>query len=71
MKGIIMICTCMNCRYTFSSATLPSACPDCGKKMVTRKGSRVPAVRPATGEEVRWYRNMQEELARSEVKKAV
>ena len=45
------ICTCENCRFTFSYPILPLACPDCGKK---------DSVRLATEKEQADYYKMQE-----------
>ena len=46
-----MICTCENCKYTFSADYLPLTCPDCGSKKV----------RPATQVEQDWYYDLQQE----------
>lgn len=57
-----MICHCDACNYTFEASVLhskydvPGRCPDCGKKTV---GKNVPAVRPATKDEVTEYEREQ------------
>lgn len=68
-----MICTCDNCHYTFSSPSLPSACPDCGKEKVNRRfGNKIisaPAVREATQAEKDWFEKIQAELAKEDQRK--
>ncbi len=49
-----MICTCSRCLYTFSAASQPEQCPDCGKY----------AVREATAQEIGEYRRIRIELDR-------
>ncbi len=63
--------TCNNCNYTFSMASAPDSCPDCGKttaKRIVNNGtysveSIVPAIRPASEAETMWFRRVQSELA--------
>ena len=69
-----MIFTCDACHYTFQAETLPTSCPDCGKKDINRRvGTKVfslPAVREATADEISWYNKVQGELKAEEETKA-
>lgn len=53
---MIFFCDC--CHYTFSAASLPDRCPDCGKQIHNEK----PAVRAATTKEMAEYERIQQEL---------
>lgn len=53
-----MICFCDCCHYTFSAASLPDRCPDCGKQI----HNGVPAVRAATAKEIADYERIRQEL---------
>lgn len=57
-----MIYTCEHCRYTFSAPVPPSRCPDCGKQVIDRNGIYEPSVRPATDDEIEWYRQIRREI---------
>ena len=65
-----MLFTCDACNYTFEALSLPTSCPDCEKRTVTRriadKYITVPAVRPATEAETTWYNDVQAELQAEE-----
>lgn len=53
---MIFFCDC--CHYTFSAASLPDRCPDCGKQIYNDK----PAVRAATTKEMAEYERIQQEF---------
>lgn len=53
---MIFFCDC--CHYTFSAASLPDRCPDCGRQIHKEK----PAVRAATAKEISEYERIQQEL---------
>lgn len=53
---MIFFCDC--CHYTFSAASLPDRCPDCGKQIYSDN----PAVRAATAKEIAEYERIQQEL---------
>lgn len=57
-----MIYTCDHCRYTFSAPILPSRCPDCGKQVIDRNGTSEPVIRPASDDEIEWYRRIRKEI---------
>lgn len=64
-----MICTCDACHSTFNSTNasrskydIPRRCPDCGKMVIHTASGSVPAVRAATEDEIKEYRNYQREM---------
>lgn len=57
-----MICFCDCCHYTFSAASLPDRCPDCGKQIHNVE----PAVRSATAKEIADYERIRQELMEEE-----
>ena len=57
-----MIYTCEHCRYTFSAPVPPLRCPNCGKQVIDRNGFHEPSVRPATDDEIEWYRQIRREI---------
>lgn len=53
---MIFFCDCYH--YTFSAASLPDRCPDCGKQIY----NDMPAVRAATAKEIAEYERIHQEL---------
>lgn len=54
-----MTCFCDCCHYTFSAASLPDRCPDCGKQQFSER----PAVRETTAKEINDYKRIRIEIA--------